>query len=404
MATSPHVARALVRGLLLAGAVGAGVAALNIGRRYQESDQKAIDWDQVRKIAVGISGGASLGSGARAELERQYRRWISDVEPQIAAYLHTTLPKPLETVFVFDRPQWIDANIANFRVLFAPLEEVYDDLIMRGSFRAGPVFGGINQLVASSQIGLLLGYLAKRVLGQYDVALLGREPMTSGKLYFLEQNIKASEIKLSIPADQFRLWICLHEATHAFEFEAHPWLATYLNEQIAEHMHLVTQQLRRIRLDASFLEETVHRVVRGITQGGHWVEMLMSDEQRRVFQRLQSTMSLLEGYSNHVMDRIGIQLMPDYEEIKRKFEQRRTKRSVTDQIWNKLTGLDLKIEQYSLGERFVNEVVAQRGIGFMNRIFDDPAHLPDMREIRHPQRWIERMEGSGRRALAISWG
>jgi len=404
VATSPHLARSVVRGLLLAGAVGAGVAAHSIGRRYQNSDQKAIDWDQVRKVAVGISGGTSIRGDDRADLQQHYRRWISEVEPHIAGYLHTTLPTPLETVFVFDRPQWIDANIANFRVLFAPLEEVYDDVIVRGSLRAGPVVGGINQLVASSQIGLLLGYLAKRVLGQYDMALLGREPMTSGKLYFLEQNVKGSEIKLSIPGDQFRLWICLHEATHAFEFEAHPWLATYLNEHIAEHMNLVTQQLRRIRLDASFLEETVHRVVRSVTQGGHWLELLMSDDQRRVFQRLQSTMSLLEGYSNHVMDHIGIQLMPDYEDIKRKFEQRRSKRSVTDQIWSKLTGLDLKIEQYSLGERFVNEIVAQRGIDFMNRVFDDPAQLPDMREIRQPQRWIERLDGGGRRALAIRWG
>lgn len=404
MATSPHVARSLVRGLLLAGAVGAGVAALNIGRRYRESDQKAIDWDQVRKIAVGISGTTSFSESSRAELEEQYRRWISDVEPKIARYLRATLPRPLETVFVFDRPHWIDANIANFRVLFAPLEDVYDDLIVHGSFRAGPVVGGINQLVASSQIGLLLGYLAKRVLGQYDMALLGREPMTSGKLYFLEQNIKASEVKLSIPAEQFRLWICLHEATHAFEFEAHPWLATYLNEQIAEHMNLVTQQLRRIRLDAGFIEETVHRVVRGLTQGGHWLEMLMSDEQRRVFQRLQSTMSLLEGYSNHVMDHIGVELMPDYEEIKRKFEQRRSQRSITDQIWSRLTGLDLKMEQYSLGERFVNEVVARRGIDVMNRVFDDASFLPDMREIRHPQRWIERLDGRSRKSLAISWG
>jgi len=91
-------------------------------------------------------------------------------------------------------------------------------------------------------MGLLLGSLARRVLGQYDVALLGREPLLSGKLYFVEENIAATERLLGIPPEQFRLWIGLHEATHAYEFEAHPWLAEYLNSRIAEHMQDVDRR------------------------------------------------------------------------------------------------------------------------------------------------------------------
>jgi coenzyme F420 biosynthesis associated uncharacterized protein len=393
MAFQSYAGRALVRSLLFAGALGAGAAAVHITRRYQQSDQKAIDWERVRQIAVGMSGNSPADQDVADDtLAAQYRQWIVQVEPLIGDYLKESLPRPLETIYVFDRAQWIDANISNFRELFEPLEQVYDNLLGKGGARTGPLVGGINQMVLSSQVGLLLGYLSKRVLGQYDMSLLGREPVSSGKLYFVERNLRQTDRKLGIPPDQFRLWICLHEATHAFEFEAHPWLATHFNSQIRLHMESMTQQLRHIRLDSGLLEDVTRRLMSGLSDRGHWLELLMSEEQRQIFRHLQALMSMLEGYSNHVMDHIGVTLMPDYTEIKRRFELRRQRKSPADQLFAKLTGLDLKMEQYTLGERFVNEIVAQRGIAFMNNVWIGIETIPDMAEIRDPAKWIARVD------------
>jgi uncharacterized protein (DUF2342 family) len=57
------------------------------------------------------------------------------------------------------------------------------------------------------------------------------------------------------------------------------------------------------------------------------------------------------------------------------------------------TGLDLKMEQYAAGERFVTAVLAARDRAFLNRVWEGPATLPDLAEIRHPQRWVDRIEG-----------
>jgi uncharacterized protein (DUF2342 family) len=59
----------------------------------------------------------------------------------------------------------------------------------------------------------------------------------------------------------------------------------------------------------------------------------------------------------------------------------------------RLTGLDLKMEQYAAGERFVTGVLAARGRAFLNQVWEGPDNLPDLAEIRHPQRWIDRIEG-----------
>ena len=73
-----------------------------------------------------------------------------------------------------------------------------------------------NRFLATRQVGYLLGYLGTKVLGQYDIALLSAEE-APGRLLFVEENIRATARSLGIPVDDFRIWIALHEATHAFE-------------------------------------------------------------------------------------------------------------------------------------------------------------------------------------------
>src|SRR5207302_3869440 len=130
---------------------------------------------------------------------------------------------------VLDRAGWIRANMVNFRELLQPVEDFYRENASRSRF--GPP-AGVQQaarMMLSSQIGVLVGYLSRRVLGQYDIALLGQEPVSAGKLYFVEPNLRQVEHTLGVPPDELRRWIALHEATHAHEFELYPWVRTYRN-------------------------------------------------------------------------------------------------------------------------------------------------------------------------------
>jgi putative hydrolase len=102
-------------------------------------------------------------------------------------------------------------------------------------------------------------------------------------------------------------------------------------------------------------------------------------------------MCLLEGYSNHVMDVVGSTLLPTYPFMKRRFEARHQNRSTADRIFARLTGLDLKLEQYVLGEKFVNNVVGSIGIDRFNQVWEGPASLPTMPEIYEPERWRARL-------------
>ncbi len=370
----------LVGGLL---AIGASVASREIMRR---AGPRLIDWDRVRSIAHARLGDAAMPIPAaqRAEAEEFYRATLLRIEPIVAAEIGSELPAALETPAVVDRLGWVDMNLATFRVLF---ERVEQTLLAQ---QEGPDTAGramsrwVNRAIGNQQLGFMLAFLGRKVLGQYDVSLLAAGP-ARGRLHFVEPNIVATAAALRVPRDEFRTFIALHEATHAFEFEAHAWLRPYFSGLVAE-------TVEQLAAESGGLMTRVREAIAG--GEGHWLERILTPTQRETFNRTQALMSLLEGYSNHVMNAAGAQILPGFSQLHDRFERRGDRRGAVERAIMRLTGLDLKMEQYAAGERFADRVIRDRSREFLNRVWSGPEHLPSLDEIREPERWIVRMEAS----------
>jgi coenzyme F420 biosynthesis associated uncharacterized protein len=348
-----------------------------------------INWEQARTIAINMNRGQALTLTERDQLDTYYRELGQRCVPIVSAYTKSDLPRTLDQTFAFDRVDWINANIDGFRLMFAPLEELNPNKGGKQTVAAA-LWGGLNQKMLSAELGFLLGYLARRVLGQYDLALLGREPVSAGKLYYVEPNIRSVEQGLGLPAEEFRMWLALHETTHAFEFEAHPWVREHFN-------HLLEQYFEFLREDVGYLKQGMRGVrtlidrARENRQGNaNWIEAIMTPEQRSLFHEMQALMCMVEGYSNHVMNAVGRDLLPSFDLISKKFEERQLQRNTAAKIFARLTGLDMKLEQYRLGEAFIDGVVRKRGHDVARRIWDGPEYLPRMEELQSPDVWIAR--------------
>jgi coenzyme F420 biosynthesis associated uncharacterized protein len=389
--------RVLAASVLLAAAAGAWA-----GQRLQEPARarfqstesgSLIDWRTARDIAVTMSRDEALSMAERRKLDAEYRALVSRCVPIVSEYTGDRLADAPERTFAFDRVDWVNANIEAFERMFAPLEGL--NLLGNAANRsvAAQMFGTLNQKVLSAEVGLLLGYLARKVLGQYDLTLLGREPMAPGRLYYVEPNIKTAERTLGLPRDDFRMWLALHETTHAFEFEAHPWLRDHFNLMLERYFAFLREDAESLRARGlGGLRLYIDRVRSGPGESGSWLEALMNAEQRALFTEIQATMCIVEGYSNHVMNAVGRDLLPNYTLISRRFAQRLQQRSQADQLLAKLTGLDVKMEQYRLGEQFIDRVVRERGHGFARRVWDGADYLPTMAEIRNPELWLARID------------
>jgi coenzyme F420 biosynthesis associated uncharacterized protein len=370
----------LVGGLL---ALGASVASREIMRR---AGTRLLDWAAVREIAHRRLGEAAapLATAQREEAEAFYRATLLRIEPIVAEEIGSPLPEALETPAVVDRLQWVDLNVATFRTLFDRVERVLL-AAQEGPDTAGRAMSRwLNRTVGNQQLGFMLAFLGRKVLGQYDVSLLAAGP-ARGRLHFVEPNIVATAAAMRLPRDEFRTFIALHEATHAFEFEAHAWLRPYFADLVAETVELLASE-------SGGLMERMREAVSG--GEGHWLERIMTPRQRETFNRTQALMSLLEGYSNHVMNAAGERILPNFQEIHDRFERRGERRGAVERAIMRLTGLDLKMEQYAAGERFADAVIAARGRDFLNRVWTGPEMLPTLDEIRAPDQWVARVEGA----------
>lgn len=387
---------ALGKGLLFGLLAGALWVA---SRRYDGQLPSLIDWQRVRDAAVKIGelddGHERAPGWNGAELSRRYAGMVRQSQDLIGAYVGAELPERWNSIHVFDRRDWIEANLASFQALMEPLERVNQETLNEGTVGAF-LLANLNRFVLSGELGALVGYLSRRVLGQYDLALLGGEPATSGRLYFVEPNIARLQRRGGLDPQELRLWIALHETTHAFEFEGHPWLRHHMNGLLGRYFDSLSHDIAGLKRRGVGVMELAQRIGSNLLRSSHALELVMTGEQQRIFRQLQALMCLLEGYSNHVMDRVGHSLLRSYPTLKALFEDRLRQKTLGERLFAKLTGLDIKLEQYVLGERFVGEVVRERGVEYANRVWTSPWHLPTLEEIKQPLRWIERVAGPRR--------
>ena len=384
-------ARVWQAGFLIGSALGAAVTVL--GRRAERSARRGlVDWVAVERIAVDRLRKApgTLAPAELAAVEPEYAAAMGRIVPRLSETLGTELPGVVERAAIVDRAGWVRANVSTFAALIGTIEgDLLDQVVPVGGGLGAATMAIANRFVTTRQLGFLLGFLGQRVLGQYDLALLSAEAK-DGRLLFVEENIRATAASLGVPVGPFRTWIALHETTHAFEFEAHPWLRPYLAGRLERQLSLFSRDASSLGRDAL---RGLGRALRG-DGDGHWMERLMGDEQRRLFRETQAVMSLLEGFSDYVMDEVGRDLVPDVERISARFHERRQRRTQFERAILRLTGMDLKLEQYRAGERFVRAIATSAGPGALARLWDGPETLPTADEIATPGRWIARVIGT----------
>jgi coenzyme F420 biosynthesis associated uncharacterized protein len=371
-----------------------GAAITVAGRELERSARRAglVDWGRVEAIAIARLRNAP-GALAEAELravEGEYGEAMARVVPALSRHLGVELPGVVDRVAVVDRAAWVRANTSAFAALIGRLEDdLLDQLLPQGGGMGKATIALANRWVTTRQLGLLLGFMGQRVLGQYDIALLSAET-TPGRLLFVEENVRRTAAALDVPVGPFRTWIALHETTHAFEFEAHPWLRPYLAERLERQVSMLSRDVKVMGRDAM---GAIGAALRGDNrrEGQHWLERLMSDEQRRLFRETQAVMSLLEGFGDHVMDEVGRDLVPGVERISARFHARREQRTPFERAMLRITGMDLKMEQYRKGEAFVAEIERLAGAAALRRLWDGPDTLPTPEEIERPADWVRRL-------------
>jgi coenzyme F420 biosynthesis associated uncharacterized protein len=345
-----------------------------------------VDWGLAERVGVRIALQRSSAQEARlfqlrhdlAELTPLADRLVRD-----ATDLHPPGPPHIEVV---DRPAWVRANVAGMRGLLGPTIERWGQRAQSNS-----LLGGVTARVAGVEIGTLLGWMASRVLGQYDL-LIGRteQPGDDGAVYIVGPNLLALEDRHGFPRREFRLWVALHELTHRAQFEGVTWMRSHFLGLAERALEVADPDPARLiaALRTALADRAETR--RRLDEGG-LAALVASSEQRVALQAIGGLMALLEGHGDVVMDLAGAGHIGQRGRFGDVLRARRHAGNPAVRLLRRLIGLEAKLAQYELGEQFLARVEAVAGVGAVARCWERPEHLPTLDEIREPDRWLGRL-------------
>jgi coenzyme F420 biosynthesis associated uncharacterized protein len=340
---------------------------------------RLIDWDSAARIGARVAGaGPHIPPAERARLNEQFADVVSEADVAVASFTGLQRQGSPTRPWVMSRGEWVSQNMRGFEGVLEPVARR-----LLGS-RLQSTMAPLRRSVLALQVGAILGYLGRKVLGQYDLFL---PPDDRELLYFVGPNVVEVERQFRFPRRDFRLWLSLHEVTHRLQFEGVPWLRDYL-------FGLVDEYLGTLEFDPRRLMDGLRRALDEARRSGRWREMgilflLMTPEQRETFQKMQALMSLLEGHGNYVMDTLSEGRVRAAGRMRRKLKERR--KQGMNRTFQRAVGLDAKVRQYDTGERFVARVVKLAGPEGFARVWAQRENLPTLPEIGRPEAWVERV-------------
>lgn len=339
----------------------------------------AIDWGLAQRVGEFLSGGGSSMPVSAASA----RPLVEQFAGAVASYSGLALPGSLPPLELVDRPRWIEANIATMRPLLEPLSERLSD-------GTGPLSGAMRSatgLLLGAQIGAVTGMLSQRVLGQYDIALLDEH--TSPRLLLVSPNLSQAARNMALERDQLVAWVAIHEVTHAVQFGGASWLREHLAgmlRKLIEGLDVKVDVGRSLRIPAT---EDLRALVQRL-RGGELLRLTLGEQRWALVEGMQTTMSLIEGHAEHVMDAIGAQMLPSLPRMRAAMTRRRRERAWPWRILERMLGMELKLRQYEVGRRFCDEVVAKAGPRGLSVVWTSPETLPTAAELARPSLWLDR--------------
>ncbi|QIV82615.1 zinc-dependent metalloprotease [Mycolicibacterium frederiksbergense] len=353
------------------------------GERSDRGDSSvggAVDWAFAADVGAQLSRpGPATTDYTRDQAIAQLYESARTAELPVREVTHLNEGAEVPEAVVIDRPQWVRAATQSMRVMTGGAEQT----------SKGPA-GALTAKATGAQTGAVLAFISSGILGQYDP--FGND---GGELLLVYPNVIAVERQLRVKPADFRLWVCLHEVTHRVQFRANPWLAEHMSSSLAVLTKDGGEQVGDVvgRLGAYVRAQRSGTPVDANSAGVlGLLRAVQAEPQREALDRLLVLGTLLEGHAEHVMDAVGPAVVPTVATIRRRFDERRQrKQPPLQRIIRTLLGFDAKLNQYTRGKVFVDDVVARVGMDRFNVIWTDAGTLPRPEEIEEPQRWIDRV-------------
>lgn len=372
------------------------------------SGQGPVAWDAARQMAMSIAAGdgtePNVDPVERIRIEELAR--VADLHVGSTLGLATSSGGAGVRVVPVTRTQWVQRSVDAYRPLFegfagslgGPGRDAAVEPTDPGDpdDALGAWLGGMMQALTPMLLGVtagsMLGHLAERSLGQYDLPV---PRAGSDELMLVLRNVDELGEAWSLDRDELRLWVCLHEIAHHAVLRV-PHVRAGLETMLRDYVS-------GFRPDTGGLEERLGRLDPTDPSGLTDLQSMLGDpevllgairspDQQALLPRLEALVAVVAGVVDWTIDRAGSRLMASSPRITEVFRRRRVEAAATDRFVGQLLGLELTQAQYERGEAFVEGVVERAGPEGIDRLWRSARHLPTPPEVDAPGLWLARLE------------
>lgn len=363
-------------------------------------------WDGARQLAVGIAtDGASennIDPMDRMSIEQLAR--VADLHVAEITGLSTSVSGRPVIGQAVNRTRWAMDTLEAYKPLVeklaASLNTPPEDVAPDPDDPMASMFAGMMQMlqpmVLSMTAGSMVGHLARRTLGQYDLPI-PRHVAGGGadELLMVLPNIDAFADEWSIARDDVRLWVAVHEIAHHAVLGV-PHVRAALDD-------LLSRYVSAFRSDPAALEDQLGELdlanpesLQGLQDVLGSPEVILgaitSPEQAAIRPELEALVAVIEGVVDHVLDEVGGKLIGSYPMLTEALRRRRVEAADHDRFVERLFGLELGQDTYARGSAFVDGVLERAGDDALRKLWADPGNLPTPAEVDAPGLWLARLD------------
>jgi len=366
------------------------------------TSQGPLNWEIARQLAQWTAAEGEPEDNpdpiARVRLEELLR--VADLHVSEATGLATTATGGLLSVAAVTRSDWALRTLEAWRPLLERLASSLGQPSSPADISELPsddpmakLLGNLPQAVAplllGMQAGSMVGHLAIRAMGQYDLPV-PRPP--SDELLFVPTTIDRFATDWSLPVNDVRLWVCLHEITHHAVL-SRPHVRARLEE-------LLTAYAGSFEPNGSALEDRLGGFdptdLAALQETFSNPEVLLGElettAQRELKVPLQALLAAIAGYVDHVMDVVGRRIIGAYGPLTEALRRRRLSEDEGTRFVGRLLGIELDGSVYERGAAFVRGVLERAGDDALSRLWHSERELPTPAEINAPGLWLARID------------
>ena len=369
--------------------------------------QGASPWDNARNLAINVATGghseANVDPIERIDIEQLAR--VAELNVAQVLELPTSVNGRAVSVLPVNRSTWAQTTLDAYRPLAERLAEALSpsptaDVDTPSDDGPADPLAGILQMLQPMMLamtaGSMVGHLAQRSFGQYDLPI--PRPITgtaADELHLLVPNLDAFATEWSINPEEIRLLTCVHEIAHHSLFGV-PHIRDRMND-------LLTSYVSSFRNDAGAIEDRLGTIdLNNPESMNHLQEVFGSPEmilgaitsptQQAMRPALEAHVAIVVGVVDHVVDEVGTRLVTNYGMISEAVRRRRVEAAEPDRFVERLFGLELTQPTYDRGAAFVTGVIERSGEAGLRRLWTDVSHLPTPPEVDAPGLWLARID------------